>query len=130
MNEPSEALAEALYATYCEAVGGKAFNGNPLPTWQEFVADNGKQSQVKGWRAVAEKVLSEITFPHLTFPIYAEDAQRVREFIASVNEERGSSYAGASGGATTYEFTPTSLGLVTKVRHFGKELDLTTYQDW
>lgn len=130
MSEHTESLAETLYATYCEAVGGKAFNGDPLPTWQEFVADNWKQAQVQGWRAVATKVLSEVTFPHLTFPISAEDAQRIREFIASVNEERGSSYEGASGGATTYEFTPTSLGLVTKVRHFDKELDLTRYEDW
>ena len=40
-----ETLAKEMYTTYCEAVGGKAFNGNPLPTWEEFRADELKQLQ-------------------------------------------------------------------------------------
>ena len=65
-----------------------------------------------------------------TFSVSAKDAQRIEDFTNSVNKERGSDYGGAIGGATTYEFTPTSIGLVFKVRHFGKELDLTNYDEW
>ena len=41
-------------------------------------------------------------------------------------------YGGASGGCLTYSFTPTSLGMVTKVTHAltGETLDLTDYEDW
>lgn len=39
---------------------------------------------------------------------------------------------GANGGAYTYEFTPTTLGLVTKVRNnlTKDEIDLTDYEEW
>lgn len=56
--------------------------------------------------------------------------KQINKFVDEVNKVRGSSYAGAIGGATTYEFTPTSLGLIFKVRHFGKELDLSDYRNW
>lgn len=49
----NEQLAGHLYQTYCEAVGGKAFNGDPLPSWEEFSTDEKKQPQANGWRAVA-----------------------------------------------------------------------------
>ena len=39
--------------------------------------------------------------------------------------------AGACGGALTFSFTPTGLGLVTKVKcACGEEANLTTYEDW
>lgn len=50
----SIALAEILYDVYCHAVGGKAFNNDPLPKWQEFFNDPKKQTQVKGWLAVGK----------------------------------------------------------------------------
>jgi hypothetical protein len=39
---------------------------------------------------------------------------------------------GTIGGTFTYSFTPTSLGVVEKVKHnpSGDELDVTEYQDW
>lgn len=38
---------------------------------------------------------------------------------------------GAIGGRLTYEFTPTALGLVTKVKCACKEeVDLTKYEEW
>lgn len=38
---------------------------------------------------------------------------------------------GASGGATTYEITPTSIGVVTKVRcKCGEKKDITDYGCW
>jgi hypothetical protein len=50
-------LAGDLYTAYCEAVGGKAFNGDPLPSWYEFSKDPNKQKQVEGWVAVANHAL-------------------------------------------------------------------------
>lgn len=36
-----------------------------------------------------------------------------------------------SGGSFTYSFTPTYMGMITKVIHSsGNELDLTNYNDW
>ena len=51
----TEELAILLYDTYCAAVGGKAWDGRPLPTGAEFMADPTKKLQADGWRAVAEK---------------------------------------------------------------------------
>lgn len=57
-NDEKEILACILYSEYCEKVGGKAFNGEPLPGWSEFRADENKIKQVNAWLAVAEKALS------------------------------------------------------------------------
>lgn len=45
-----ESAARAAYTAYCEAVGGVAFNGDPLPTWEEFSQDPKKDKQAQGWR--------------------------------------------------------------------------------
>lgn len=39
-------------------------------------------------------------------------------------------YTGAVGGGLTYCFTPTSLGVITVVKYFDKEIDLTEYDMW
>lgn len=52
-----EAIAGILYAVYCEKVGGVAFNGAPLPKWEEFRADETKKKQSDAWVAVAQKAL-------------------------------------------------------------------------
>lgn len=31
----ADGLAEIAYTAYCEAVGGVAFNGDALPTWEQ-----------------------------------------------------------------------------------------------
>lgn len=66
----------------------------------------------------------------VAFSLTPEQIGQVQQFKAKVETERGSDYAGASGGATTYEFTPTSLGTIIKVTHFGQTLDLTDYESW
>lgn len=53
--QPAE-LAGVLYETYCAAVGGKALNGDPLPSWEEMSKDTSKVKQTEGWQAVARKV--------------------------------------------------------------------------
>lgn len=52
-----ESLARDLYNAYCEAVGGVAFNGDPLPTWTEFRADPAKLKQSEAWLATADKAI-------------------------------------------------------------------------
>lgn len=58
--DTDERLARILYTSYCKAVGGKAFNGEPLPTATEFFHDINKKPQADGWRAVVKTALTEI----------------------------------------------------------------------
>lgn len=51
-------IAAQLYSVYCSAVGGKAFNGDPLPTWDEFSVDPAKRKQYDAWMAVGTEVRS------------------------------------------------------------------------
>lgn len=48
-----EELAYLLYDEYCAAVGGKAFNGDKLPSSNEFFTDESKMKQANAWREVA-----------------------------------------------------------------------------
>lgn len=52
--------------------------------------------------------------------------------IIAERQQRDEAYYGAIGGGVTYQFTPTSLGVVCKVRHAltNAELDLTDYENW
>lgn len=52
-----EAAAKLAYETYCASVGGRAFNGDPLPDWEKFATDPNKQVQANGWRAAARALL-------------------------------------------------------------------------
>ena len=52
-----ETIAGELYSAYCEAVGGVAFNGDPLPDWPEFAADPNKEKQSNAWVAAASKAI-------------------------------------------------------------------------
>lgn len=62
-----DAIAEYMYDTYCVAVGGVAFNGDPLPRWPEFSTDPGKQKQADAWRHVAGCVKQAIRPARTTF---------------------------------------------------------------
>lgn len=51
--------------------------------------------------------------------------------FARSEAESGHAYYGAIGGSLTYEFTPTSIGLITRVRHAnGEVFDYTDYDRW
>lgn len=39
-------------------------------------------------------------------------------------------YAGAIGGGVTYSFTPTSIGVIVKVKAYDKEYDVTDYENF
>lgn len=49
-----EQLSHKMYDDYCEAVGGKAFNGDPLPKSEEFFNDTNKTKQSAAWIVAAE----------------------------------------------------------------------------
>ncbi len=73
-------LAKGLYSTYSEAVGGKAFNGDPLPTADAFFADPTKVTQSKAWTAAAEFACkSLLAFHSATAPAPEAEAQSLTE---------------------------------------------------
>lgn len=51
------AHAEAAYTAYCLSVGGRAFNGDPLPDWKTFSTDPNKSVQAKAWIDAATAVI-------------------------------------------------------------------------
>lgn len=70
------------------------------------------------------------------FTLTDADFARISEWKAEQPKpslkEIGLSMTGAIGGRWTYSFTPTSLGLIVKVKDgmYGGELDLSNYEDW
>jgi len=61
MSEPRTIgeFAGKLYEEYCKAVGGKAFNGDPLPDWKTFSTDPSKQKQSNAWIVVAKTAVAD-----------------------------------------------------------------------
>jgi transcriptional regulator of met regulon len=57
-----EQLANKIYDDYCEAVGGKAFNGDPLPKSQEFFSDPNKTKQSNAWIVAAETAIDFLEY--------------------------------------------------------------------
>jgi hypothetical protein len=50
-------LAARLYTKYCDQVGGVAFNGDPLPSWDQFSNDPKKQKQMHAWVGAAQEAV-------------------------------------------------------------------------
>jgi hypothetical protein len=50
--------AEILYEQYCEAVGGVAFGGDPLPSWEDFANNPKKEKQALAWMKVARTTIT------------------------------------------------------------------------
>lgn len=60
-NVTDDEVGGLAYETYCKAVGGKSFNGDPLPTWAEMkkAADGGdskKENIVLAWKKAGRAV--------------------------------------------------------------------------
>ena len=55
MTATIEKIASDLYTTYCKEVGGKSYNGDDLPTWEELAARTGEKEMkvTAAWRRVA-----------------------------------------------------------------------------
>jgi len=49
-----EETAKKFYEEYCDAVGGRAHDGEPLPDWDMFFADPKKAKQSAAWLQVAK----------------------------------------------------------------------------
>lgn len=58
MEPVQSTLAKLMYDDYCEAVGGKAFNGDPLPNSREFFNDESKKKQSNAWLVCAETAIN------------------------------------------------------------------------
>ena len=54
-------FAAILYTEYIYAVGGVTFNGDPLPSWEEFRSDTSKNKQSDAWVEAAKSGLSHIS---------------------------------------------------------------------
>ena len=52
----SDLLGRVAYDAYTNAVGGKAWNGDTLPTWAEMSADSKKEKLVTAWKAAGRAV--------------------------------------------------------------------------
>ena len=55
-------VAMAMYDEYCREVGGKAYDGRPLPTSKEFFSDGSKLKQQRGWFAAASKAIEILIY--------------------------------------------------------------------
>lgn len=53
-------IANAIYTRYCECVGGKAFNGDPLPDWITFRTDPAKIKQSTAWIETAKTAFATV----------------------------------------------------------------------
>lgn len=54
-------LAGVMYTSYCKSVGGKAFNGDPLPDWDEFSTDPSKKKKSDAWIQTAKVTLDYLS---------------------------------------------------------------------
>lgn len=71
-----EKLAREMYDTYCKAVGGTAYNGDKLPTSEEFFTDPMKEKQADAWREAAKKPWEMLlrTTQNLAHPAYGHSS--------------------------------------------------------
>lgn len=60
MESQERILAKLMYDEYCKAVGGVAFNGDPLPSSEEFFSDDTKTKQRKAWEAAAKVAIQHL----------------------------------------------------------------------
>jgi len=62
----------------------------------------------------------------MTFTLSAEQVEKYDKWRIKKNKKKGEAYVGAIGGAYTFCFTPTGLGVIEEVKcSDGEELDLT-----
>lgn len=55
-----QVLAKELYTEYSKCVGGVAYNGDPLPSWDDFKADPNKQRQADAWISAAAVAIADV----------------------------------------------------------------------
>ncbi len=80
-------LAGILYETYCEQVGGKAFNGDLLPSWTEFLNDPAKGKQAAAWITVARTSMTAKCFM-TNLPAFALEKEAEFNPVADTKQRR------------------------------------------
>ena len=63
------------------------------------------------------------------FRLSKTEWERYKAWIAQVRA-KNPEWRTAIGGAETFSFTPTSIGVVVKVDYLGESIDLTDYESW
>lgn len=91
-SKDKEYLARQFYDVYCKAVGGKSFNGDPLPSSEEFFKDPSKAAQADAWRAVAEYSINPQSSSNLTrcqryYPDVSYDIKGPVYFVGDIHAE-------------------------------------------
>lgn len=130
-----EDLAALMYERYCFAVGGKAFNGDPLPTWEEFRADGKKAPQSDAWVTIASMIVDSGN----NIDAAVSERDYLRGQIGSLcadHEELTVQYATAIGErdaalkevATLDEITKENTALASEVQELKKERDALNKQ--
>lgn len=79
-------LGKAVCDAYSAAVGGRAFNGDPLPTWEEMCNDEKKAHLVKAWVAAAGGVHNALILDAVFAPLEDEPTYRESEIPFAVAE--------------------------------------------
>lgn len=74
-------LAKEMYTAYCQGVGGVAWNGDVLPSWEVFANDGSKSKQVNGWLIAASRAIE-----YLREDSDSEAAVAERETVAAERE--------------------------------------------
>lgn len=65
----------------------------------------------------------------LTFVLEGAELEKYEAWIAEQRAKRPEPRS-AIGGAETFSFTPTGIGVVVKVEYLGESLDVTDYSSW
>lgn len=92
--------------------------------WLQFMKQKEQTKVVAAVDADATKTNNDYIS---LFSVSKEQLRKLNAF----SRKHVSCQRGAIGGAHTYEFSPTSLGVVVKLRcHCGKSIDVTDYCDW
>jgi hypothetical protein len=91
-----------------------------------FTLEESELKQIMTW--LQEKIYNPIAEKQLEDP-------NIAHYVLKREDGSYQPYLGAIGGGLTFEFTPTSLGLIIKVNHLDvngvvQTLDLTDYDSW
>lgn len=81
IDETNERLAREFYDTYCAAVGGKAFNGDPLPPAEEFFEDEAKVKQANAHRLAVAAIV-----PPGSYRMQSDDREPDDPFDSDLDE--------------------------------------------
>jgi hypothetical protein len=91
-----------------------------------FAMDASETQKYREWEPEANKRAAQ-----RQLDACGDDEERRAEMLGNQQTWNGGGpYDGASGGGTTFMFTPTSLGTIVCVKHHGEEVNLTDYGAW